>query len=67
MDKEDFASLLLGARMMSLAEFRSLMERLGYGLFEPAPFDFEQMEQAADKILEEERQRREKRDLEAFG
>ncbi len=56
MTKEDLASLLIGARVMSLAEFRALLARLGFVRFEPAPFDVEQMNEVADALLVAEKE-----------
>lgn len=56
MTKENLASLLIGARMMSLAEFRALLARLGFIHFQPAPFDAEQMNEVVDALLVAEKE-----------
>ena len=56
MTKEDLASLLIGARIMSLAEFRALLARLGFVRFQPAPFDAEQMNEVVDALLVAEKE-----------
>ena len=54
MTKEDFASLIIGARMMSLPEFRALLARLGYVHFRPAPFDAEQINEIVTGFLRQD-------------
>ena len=56
MTKETFASLMIGARMMSLPEFRATLARLGYVHFMPAPFDAEQINELADAVLVAEKE-----------
>jgi hypothetical protein len=51
--KNELASMLSGVRLLSLSEFRALMARLGFGLFEPEPFDLEHMEQVVDGMNQE--------------